>query len=123
MDEPFIAIVDDDTGTLKSISRLLKGRGYRAETFESAEAFLSFGPRTCVECLVVDIQLKDMSGIELVRHLVATGHRFPVIFATGSSDQTFESQARALDCIAFLHKPFEPEDLLTGIERALVRGR
>lgn len=123
MEETVIAVVDDDLACLKAIGRLLGSNGYRVQMFESAENFLTFAATSEARCLVVDVQLNDISGIEMVRHLVATGFRVPVIFVTGASDATFEAQARSLGCAGYLHKPFAANDMLAIVTKALRLNR
>lgn len=114
-----IAIIDDDPPALKAVGLLLSQCGYRVQLFTSGESFLSVAAKSEAKCLIVDVQLVDISGIELVRQLQDTGYRFPVIFITGSADSTFEAQARALDCVAYLRKPVHLDDLLGAIAKAL----
>ena len=106
-----IAIVDDDLGLRRALGRLLSGLGYRTEIFGSAEEFLRAAPTNKIACVVVDINLGDTSGLELVRQLSVSGLRFPVIFMSDVEDATTETRANELGCIAFLRKPF-PADLL-----------
>jgi len=119
MREHTIAVVDDDPAVLRSLARLLSVFGYRVEPFASAEEFLIAAPASKAECLVVDFNLGDVSGLELARRLAAAGFKFPIIFMTGSADDTVRIQCMEFGCVAFLHKPF-PEDRLTeAITRAL----
>src|ERR1700746_687415 len=75
-----IAVIDDDPGVRRSVQGLLSAFEYTTYTFDSAEAFLNGAPASKADCLVVDVQLGDVSGVEMVRHLLATGLKIPVIF-------------------------------------------
>ena len=112
MREHTIAVVDDDPGVRKSLARLLSAFGYRVEPFASAEEFLSAAPTSKATCLVVDFNLGDVSGLEMARQLSKAGFDFPIIFVTGSADDTVRMQCMEFGCVAFLHKPF-PVDRLT----------
>jgi FixJ family two-component response regulator len=112
-----IAVVDDDASMLKGIERLLGAYGFVAKVFASAEAFLDLNADAAVDCLLVDIHLGGMSGIELRRHLTASGSNLPVIFMTAFDDETTRIQAQSAGCIAFLHKPFAANLLIGAIER------
>ena len=114
-----IAVVDDDLGMLNSVACLLSAHGYGTEEYASAEEFLNAATTTKAACLVVDIQLGDISGVELMRHLSANGLKFPVIFITGSQSDAIRRQAMDVGCVAYLHKPFPADQLLRAILRAI----
>jgi len=113
-----IAIVDDDPGVRKSLARLLSTVGYRVELFASAEEFQSAAPTTKATCLVVDFNLGDVSGLELVRWLSKAGFDLPIIFITGSSDDTVRRQCIEFGCVAFLEKPFLQGRLVEALTNA-----
>jgi FixJ family two-component response regulator len=113
-----IAIVDDDASMLKGIERLLGAHGFVTRVFASAEAFLDVNGVADVDCLLVDIHLGGMTGIELRHHLTASGCKLPVIFMTAFDDEATRVQAQSAGCIAFLHKPFVADLLLGAIEQA-----
>jgi FixJ family two-component response regulator len=113
-----IAIIDDDLGLRKALGRLLSIYGYRSETFGSAEEFLLAAPTSKVTCILVDINLGDTSGLELVRQLSVSGLKFPVIFISGVDDETTKSRAMELGCIALLRKPILAHLLLEAIKKA-----
>jgi FixJ family two-component response regulator len=119
-----IAIIDDDLGIRDALKRLLSSYGYRTELYASAENFINAVLLTEASCLVVDVQLGDISGVELGRHLVATGLDLPIIFITASRDETIRRQALEFGCFAFLYKPFSEEQLIEAITRATygIRG-
>src|SRR5262245_51692753 len=110
-EQKVIAVVDDDLGVLESLGVMLSSCGYHSELFASAEEFVSAAPTLEAACLIVDIQLGDVSGVELVRALCAEGFTSPVIFITGSRDELHWGQAMELG-YAFLLKPFPAERLI-----------
>ena len=114
-----IAIIDDDAGMREAASTLLAVYGYKTETYDSAQAFLNGGLISEAACLVVDIQLGDISGLELARQLTADGYKHPIIFMTGLSSDSVRDQAAAMGAIAFLEKPFEPKLLLEAIRKVI----
>jgi FixJ family two-component response regulator len=114
-----IAIVDDDAAVRGSLEGLLGAFGYRTELYASAEEFIHAAITTEASCLVVDIQLGDVSGIELGRQLSATGFDFPIIFITGSQDETHRRQAMDFGCVEYLNKPFNADQLMTAITKAI----
>jgi FixJ family two-component response regulator len=114
-----IAIIDDNAALTKALARLLSVLGYRAELYASAEDFLSAAAASNAVCLLVDIQLGEVSGLDMVRHLCAAGSRVPVIFMTGSEHGTIRDQSTALGAKAFLLKPFPITQLIDAIEQAI----
>jgi len=117
--EHVIAVVDDDPGVRKALARLLSVFGYRVELFASAEDFLRDAPSSKATCLVVDIQLGDMSGLDLARELAAAGFELPIIFMTGSGDNAIRLQCMELGCVAFLQKPVLEARLMDAIAKAI----
>jgi FixJ family two-component response regulator len=113
-----VAVVDDDPSMLKGVERLLNAHGFGTAVFTSAEDFLDRGDQSKVSCLVLDVNLGGMSGIELRRELQASGSELPVIFVTGVADEAARAAALREGCIAFLHKPFPGNLLIEAIERA-----
>jgi FixJ family two-component response regulator len=105
----------------KSIQRLLSARGFATEGFHSAEAFLDRLATSHAACLVLDIHLEGMSGIELRRRLTASGSRLPVIFITAIDEEEQEAEAIDAGCVAYLRKPFPADCLLSAINQALAR--
>jgi FixJ family two-component response regulator len=116
-DPKAIGVVDDDASMLKGIERLLGAYGFATKVFASAEAFLDRNAAADVDCLLVDIHLGGMSGIELRHHLTASGCKLPVIFMTAFDDEATRMQAQSAGCIAFLHKPFTANLLIGAIEQ------
>jgi FixJ family two-component response regulator len=113
-----VAIIDDDPGMRQALESMLRAFGYRTELYASAEEFIRAAITTEAACLVVDIQLGDISGIELGRHLLVSGFEFPIIFMTGSVEETHRRQAMAHGCIAYLLKPFHPKQLVGALSKA-----
>jgi FixJ family two-component response regulator len=115
----FILVVEDDNGMSKAIERLLRAAGFQAKSFASAEELLRTDAAEEAKCLVLDIHLPGFSGFELRRQLVALGQNAPVIFITAHDDDSTRAEAEQLDCIAYLHKPFQGRALLEAIRQAL----
>ena len=113
-----VYVVDDDAGMLKGIERLLKASGFEAEVFESAEAFHDRADPDSAICIVLDVQLGGMSGIELSRQLTRRGTTVPVIFITANDNDTTRQATRDAGCLAYLPKPFPAKSLLDAIQRA-----
>ena len=114
-----IAVVEDDLALLRAMDRLLVAHGYVAKTFSSAEDFLQWEGIEDVDCLVLDIRLEGMSGIELQKKLLGQGKALPVIYITGKDEESVIAQTIDLGCVAFLHKPFESRSLQSAIHTAL----
>jgi FixJ family two-component response regulator len=123
MQDAVIAIVDDDPFFGEMLETLTVALGYRTELYESAEEFLEGAHFSKAKCLLVDIQLGDISGIEMVRHLMSCGIHRPIIFMTGSIDRSLRDQATELGCVAYLQKPFAASLLSNAITEALAAKR
>ena len=113
-----IAVVDDDPGLRRALGRLLSAFGYRTEVFGSAQEFLLAAPNSKRACVLVDVNLGDSSGLDLVRELLVSGFRFPVIFISGVEDETIERRAMELGCVAFLRKPIPADRLIEAVKKA-----
>ena len=117
---PLIAIVDDDPWVRKSLERLIKAGGYRTETFASAEDFVKAGDHHETACLILDLRLPGMSGLEL-QHLLLTGHyRFPIVFVSAHDEPEARYEAMQAGAVAFFGKPFHDEALLDAV-RSVVK--
>jgi FixJ family two-component response regulator len=116
--QPLVAIVDDDPGVRKSLAALLNASGYRTDLYATAEEFLVTERTERPACLLLDIRLPDITGIELSRHLLANGIRLPTIFITGSGDELSRQDAKELGCVAFIDKPLTPRALLEALRTA-----
>jgi len=113
-----IAVVDDDPGLRRALGRLLSAFGYRTEVFGSAQEFLLAAPNSKRACVLVDVNLGDTSGLDLVRQLFVSGFKFPVIFISGVEDETIERRAMELGCVAFLRKPIPADRLIEAVKKA-----
>jgi FixJ family two-component response regulator len=110
-----IAVVDDDPSLLQGLNRLLSAHGFRVQTFASAELFLDDIAECQVHCLVLDIHLGGISGIELQRQLIESGRKLPVIFMTAIDNDATHQQVIDVGCIAYLRKPFLAKLLIDAI--------
>ena len=119
VEKKIIVVIDDDLDILHSLELMLSLCGYHTKLFASAEEFLSAASTLEAASLVIDIQLGDISGLELVRALYAQGCELPVIFITGSRDEPHRRQATELGCAAFFLKPFSPERLIEAVANAI----
>jgi len=113
-----IAIVDDEQTMLKAIVRLLTARGFAPQGFVSAEALLDSAAVKEATCLVLDIHLGGMSGIELRRRLNAVRSKLPVIFITAVDEEGVQKEAMDVGCVACLRKPFDGSLLIAAIDKA-----
>lgn len=114
-----IAVVDDDASIRRSTGRLLNAYGFAAVEYPSAEAFLLRDQELPIHCLVLDIDLGGISGIELQQRLNATGAGLPVIFITALEDERLRNRAEQAGCVAYLRKPFAGSVLIAAIKKAL----
>jgi FixJ family two-component response regulator len=116
-----IAIVDDDSAVRDAVQALLKTVGLQARTFASAEEFLSSGQQHDVACLIADIRMPGMSGLDLQAKLNADLIKIPIIFVTAHDDPPMRLQALRAGAVEFLAKPFDEEHLLDCVGAALKR--
>ena len=116
---PLIAIVDDDDALRNSLDNLLRSVGFRVQGFASAEAFLQAPPAPETACLIVDVRMPGMNGLELQRQLGVMHWRIPIIFVTAYADDDVRAHALAAGAIAVLSKPCREADLLHAIDVAL----
>jgi FixJ family two-component response regulator len=115
-----ISVIDDDESTRMSLAGLLRLLGFEAMTYASAEEFLSAGPARPCCCVISDIHMPGLSGIELKRRLDQSGQTAPVILITGRSEPRLLAEAVASGAICILRKPFDAEALLAGLRQAKV---
>jgi FixJ family two-component response regulator len=115
-----IAVVDDNPSMLQGLNRLLSAHGFRVLTFASAELFLDGVAKCEAECLVLDIHLGGMSGIDLQRQLISLSLDLPVIFMTAIDNETTREAAFDAGCVAYLRKPFLAKLLIDAINNAIV---
>lgn len=120
---PKVFIIDDDADVRSSIEGLLKAAGIRSDSFETAEAFLEIRESDGPSCLVLDVSLPGVSGLELQRKLVDAGVHIPIIFLTGHGDIPMTVKALKSGAMEFLTKPFVDQDLLNAIQQAFERDQ
>jgi len=118
-DRRVVCIVDDDASLRRSLRNLLMSVGFRVETFQSAELFLESVPRENPGCVVLDLRMPGMSGLDLLRQLAATGSRIPVIILTAHGDDETRRRSLQAGAVAFLEKPFQSAALLAAVRTAL----
>jgi FixJ family two-component response regulator len=116
---PLISIVDDDDSLRNSLNNLIRSVGFRAQGFSSAEAFLNSNQLHDTACLLLDVRMPGMSGLELQRQLVATNSQIPIIFITSHGDDDARARALEAGAVDFLYKPFREETLVNAIHTAL----
>jgi FixJ family two-component response regulator len=115
----YVAIVDDDESVCRSLSRLLRAAHLQAVTYPSAEAFLADTKHPKFDCLVLDIQLGGMTGLELSERLSAVNDDTPVIFITAHDEPEVRAEAEALGCAGYFRKTDSGAEVLAGIRRAI----
>ena len=113
-----IVVLDDDASVLTAMERVLRMYGFDPELFDTVEAFREGARLDGASCLVLDINLKRQSGIELRKQLAGEGILIPVIFITAVDSATTKEAALRAGCVAYLHKPFPSRDLIEAIEQA-----
>lgn len=116
---PLISIIDDDEAIRRSLDDLIRSAGLRARVFSSAEAFLQSNQTSEIDCLILDLCLPGMSGLELQRQLAEGNFDLPIILMTAHESGDQRRQAVEAGAVAFLNKPFEEADLLNAIDIAL----
>ena len=122
-EHPLIAVVDDDASMRGALQRLLRLEGFRTVAFASAEDFLHAGQLQDIACLIVDVRMSQMSGLDLQRQLATTHCPIPLIFITAHGDEAVRAQAVRAGAVDFLYKPFPDEALLGAIRSALQSSR
>src|SRR5262249_58070657 len=118
-----VVIIDDDASLRRSLSNLLGSVGFNVETFVSAEAFLASDHQEQARCLVVDLRMPGMTGLDLLRHLAAIGSSVPAIVLTAHDNDEARRECLEAGAFAFLEKPFRSPTLLDAVRRALVARR
>jgi len=116
---PWIAVVDDDPAVLRALSRLLRSRAFRVQTFESGQDFLAALPHGLPECLIVDLQMPGMSGLELQQHLARNGILIPTIMITAHGEAALRGRHEEAGLVAFLLKPLQENSLFAAINKAI----
>ncbi len=121
--EPRVAVVDDDESIRRALGRLLRVEGFVSEGFASALDYMEAAKKQGYDCLVLDIHLGGMSGIELVEKLSGEGDGIPVILITAHDDETTRERACASGVAAYLRKPLDADTLLAEVHKAVDVGR
>jgi FixJ family two-component response regulator len=116
---PLISIVDDDDAFRSSLENLIRSAGLRAQGFSSAEEFLRSNQVHETGCLILDVHMPGMSGLELQRKMASANSHTPIIFITAHEDADHRTQTLEAGAVAFLYKPFHEEELLDAIDAAL----
>lgn len=119
--DPIVFVVDDDLSVREALSSLIRSVGLRVETFASAQDFLQFRRPDAAACLVLDMRMPGLGGLELQRELADAGNRIPIIFITGHGDIPMTVRAMKAGAAEFLPKPFHDQDLLDAIAHSLER--
>jgi FixJ family two-component response regulator len=120
---PVIAIVDDDPSVREGLRSLIRSAGWSAETFGSAQEFLARTRAVAPSCLILDMQLPGLSGLDLQKRMAAINLEIPIVFLTGHGDIPASVQAMKAGAIEFLTKPVDEQDLLRAIQEAIDRDR
>lgn len=118
-DGPLIAIVDDDQSAREAIASLVRSLGLAAAEFGSAADFLRSDQRSRAACLIADVRMPGMSGIELYRHLIAVGAPIPTVLVTAYAGETARNHALKAGALCYLAKPIDPDELLACIRSAV----
>jgi FixJ family two-component response regulator len=117
-----ISIVDDDESIREATKSLVRSLGYQVATFGSAEEFLGSAEKMSTACLITDVQMPGLGGVELQDRLIADGHHMPTIFISAFPDERVQRQVLGSGAIGYLHKPFGEDQLIECIDTALKRG-
>jgi RNA polymerase sigma factor (sigma-70 family) len=120
---PIVFVIDDDPSVRSAVKFLLSTVGLHAETFDSADSFLRKSPADVTSCLVLDVRLPGLSGLDFQRELAARNIRMPIVFLTGHGDIPMSVRAMKAGAVEFLTKPFRDQDLLDAVRVALDRSR
>ena len=118
-----VAIVDDDKSMRDTTKDLLESAGFSAVTFARASSFLKFRRLSRVSCLIADMRMGEMTGLELHQHLVASNRSIPTILMTAHPDERVRAQAIKANVVCYLAKPFAADELLACLRRALQRRK
>ena len=114
-----VSIVDDDESVREATKGLVRSLGYSAAAFSSAEEFLNSDRLNDTSCLIADVQMPGLSGVELQHHLLEQGHRLPIIFVTAYPEDRIRARALEAGAVDFLSKPFSDDQLIMCLDTAL----
>ena len=121
--KPVIAVVDDDKSIRNGTRNLLEAAGFSTAIFEDAESFLASASRATASCLIVDMRMPGMTGLELYEALLASGIGIPTVLITAHPEEMTQSRARDAGITCYLSKPFAPDELLGCVRAALGKSR
>ena len=121
--DPVIFVVDDDHSVRTALERLIKSMGFRVQSFETARSFLNSASCDALSCLILDVRMPQMSGLELQEKMALRGLNMPIIFITGHGTVSISVQAMKAGAVDFLEKPFEDQQLLDAIYAAIEKDR
>lgn len=117
--KPLISIVEDDSAVRESLNSFILSLGYASSTFAAAEEYLASELLHSTACLISDVQLPGMSGIDLQARLIADGHRIPIVFVTGFVSETTRARVLTHGAVGYFAKPLDPDALIECLENAL----
>ena len=120
---PTVFVVDDDTSVRTAMKRLIQSVGFQVETFDSAQAFLEHGSHDGPACLILDVRMPEMSGIELQQQLTRVGLGMPIVFITGHGNIPMSVKAMKAGAVDFIEKPFEDQKLIDAINLAIKKNK
>src|SRR5882724_661541 len=118
-----VFVVDDDASVREALESLLRSAGFAVETFASAQEFLARPPADLPGCLVLDVGLPDLSGLDLQQRMAEMNREIPIVFITGHGDVPTSVRAMKAGAVEFLIKPFSDQDLLEAIQQAIKRDQ
>jgi len=119
MEHPLLSVVDDDESVRESLPDLLRELGFAAQAFSSAQEFLSSDYLDQTQCLILDVAMPGMTGLDLQEELNRRGMKIPIIFITGQKDEDIRTEALRRGAVKFLYKPFSDTALLNAVNAAL----
>jgi len=119
IESPIVAVIDDDESVREALRSLLRSLEFTVEIFQSAEDFLDSPCATAAGCVIVDVRLQGMSGLDLQRAMLDSGHGRPIVFITGHDDDSARRRAMAAGAVSFLSKPFNEQALIRAVRGAL----
>jgi len=122
-EEPIVFVVDDSPSVRRSLERLIKSVGLKAECFGSAQEYLKRGPHSGPSCMILDMRMPGLSGLELQEALAASSIRIPIIFLTGHANVPESVRAMKAGAVDFIEKPFDDTVLLEAVQKALAEDR
>jgi FixJ family two-component response regulator len=122
LNDPVISIIDDDEAARSAVAALVRASGYQALAYDSAESFLASHALACSSCIITDLQMPGLTGIDLKRRLDAAACHTPVIIITARVEERLHAQARDSGAFGFLRKPFKASALMDCVRRALSQG-